>query len=45
MVRQVKAAGIAVRGAGSTAWSVGKVKAALELVVVQELWFVAAVWV
>lgn len=45
VVRRVRAAGTAAGGAGSTAESVGKVKAVLGLVVVQERWFVAAVWV
>lgn len=44
VVRRVRAAGIAAGGAGSTG-SVGKVKAALGLVVVEGLWSVAAVWV
>lgn len=45
VVRQARAAGIAARGAGSTAGSVGKVKPVLGLVVVEELFVVAAVWV
>lgn len=44
VVRQARAAGIAAGGAGSTAGSVGTVKPVLGLVVVEELWVVAAVW-
>lgn len=43
VVRRVRAAGIAAGGAGSTAESVGKVKGVWGLVVVEELWLVAAV--
>lgn len=45
VVTRVRAAGIAAGGAGSTAGFVEKARAALGPVVVEELWFVAAVWV
>lgn len=45
VVRRARVAGIAAEGAESTAGSVGKEKAALGLVAVEEPGFVAAVWV